>query len=262
MKSEGTESLRLWYERAGQGRPVVFLHAFAVTGAMWQGQEAPLAAAGHDVLRLDQRGHGRSSAPPGPYTITQMAADVHHLVLRLRLHRPCLVGLSMGGRVAMRYALDFPDELGSVVLVSSKSEPALEIEEELGALARQAERGDIAGAIEVWYRRASYERLAAAAPELIRRFVEEWRASTGAGFAGAGRAIIEMEPMSRRLREIRVPTLALAGQLDAACHPFVEQYRTTIPQCDGQLVPGAGHFINVEQPQTFNDLLLGFLRTL
>jgi pimeloyl-ACP methyl ester carboxylesterase len=249
----------LWYERTGQGRPVIFLHAYAVTGAMWFAQVPALTAAGWDVVCVDQRGHGKSSAPAGAYTVSQMAADVHQLVERLNLSKVCLVGLSMGGRVAMRFTLDYPDEIAALVLVSSKSEPALEAKDDLEALIKMVEQGQIDWAIGEWYKRPSYHRLAAAAPDLVARFKAEWHGKSGDGFIGAARAIIEMEPMSQRLSEINVPTLALAGELDPLCHPYVELYERSIPHCQANIVHASGHFVNVEQPDHFNNVLLAFL---
>ncbi len=258
MPSLTINNINLWYERAGRGRPIIFLHAFAVTGAMWFPQVPALTAAGYDVICVDQRGHGQSSAPSGPYTISQMADDVHQLIGRLKLDMACVVGLSMGGRVAMRLALDHPEDVAALALVSAKSEPAREIRAELEVLAQRAKRGEAALAVETWYDE-HYQRLAVYAPDLVRKLKEEWRDKSGSGFIGAAQAITEMESVTTRISEIRAPTLAVAGALDSPCHPFVAWYERSIPDCRGIIVPEAAHFVNVEQPERFNELLLGFL---
>lgn len=258
MPSLAINGIDLWYERADQGRPIIFLHAFAVTGAMWFPQVSALTAAGYDVICVDLRGHGRSSAPPGPYTISQMADDIHQLIAQLKLDGVCVVGLSMGGRVAMRLALDHPRDVAALALVSAKSEPAREIRAELEALSRRAEQGEVAPAVEEWYDE-HYQRLAVYAPDLTRKLKAEWRQKSGSGFIGAARAIIEMESMTTRISEIRTPTLAVAGALDSPCHPFLAWYERSIPNCRGTIVPEAAHFVNVEQPGRFNNLLLAFL---
>ena len=250
--------INIWYERAGQGRPVILLHAFAVTGAMWFPQVPALTAAGYDVICVDQRGHGQSSSPPGPYTIPQMANDIHKLIAQLKLDRTCVVGLSMGGRVAMRLALDHPQDVASLTLVSTKSEPAREIQAELEALVQRAEQGEVASVVEEWYDER-YQRLAVYAPDLNRKLKAEWRQKSGSGFIGAARAIIEMESMTTRISEIRASTLAVAGALDSPCHPFVAWYERSIPDCRGVIVPETAHFVNIEQPERFNDLLLMLL---
>jgi 3-oxoadipate enol-lactonase len=251
--------LQLWYQDQGSGPPLIFLHAFAVSGDMWFPQMAALAAAGYRVLSVDLRGHGRSSAPAGPYTIPQMASDVHALIEALRLERPCVVGLSMGGRVALCLGLDHPDFLQAVVLVSTKSEPALEIETELGNLMDLAQRQGVYQAVARWYERPNYRRLATAAPALVQDLLEAWRAKPSDGFTGAAQAILRMEPLSGRLPEMRPPTLAVAGELDEACHPYVERYGQAIPNCQTAILPGCAHFVNVEQAGRFNAILLDFL---
>jgi len=68
-----------------------------------------------------------------------------------------------------------------------------------------------------------------------------------------------MESVTARIPEIRAPTLAIAGELDPPCHPYIAWYERSIPGCQGVIVAAAGHFVNVEQPDHFNDLLLTFL---
>jgi 2-succinyl-6-hydroxy-2,4-cyclohexadiene-1-carboxylate synthase len=187
-----------------------------------------------------------------------MAADVHQLIELLKLGRICVVGLSTGGRVATRLVLDHPGDIAELVLVSTKSEPALEIQGELEALARRAERGEVVLAVEQFYNQ-HYQRLATTAPDLMRKMKEGWHEKSGNGFAGVARAIFEMESVTARISEIRAPTLAIAGELDPPCHPYIAWYERSIPGCQGVIVPAAGHFVNAEQPDHFNDLLLTFL---
>ncbi len=258
MSNITVNDINIRYERAGQGRPIILLHAFAITSAMWFPQVPVLTAAGYDVICVDQRGHGQSSASPVPYTIPQMADDIHQLIAQLELNGVCVVGLSMGGRVAMRLAIDQPQEVAALVLVSAKSEPAREIQAGLEVLTLRAEQGEVSSAVEEWYEER-YQRLEVYAPDLYNKLRAEWHLQSGSGFIGAARAIIEMESMTTRISEIRAPTLAVAGALDSPCHPFVAWYERSIPDCRGVIVPEAAHFVNIEQPERFNDLLLMFL---
>lgn len=259
MPSITINDIDLWIEREGQGRSVIFLHAFAVTGAMWFPQVSALAENGCDVICVDQRGHGRSSSPDGPYTIPKMADDIHQLIERLKLEEVCVVGLSMGGRVAMKLAIDFPQDVSALVLVSTKSEPAREIKADLEDLVQRVEQGKvIAAVVEEWYEER-YQRLAIYAPDLMDTLKADWRKKSGSGFIGAARAIIDMESMTAQISGIRAPTLAVAGDLDLPCHPFIAWYERSIPDCRGTIVPEADHFVNMEQPERFNELLLEFL---
>jgi pimeloyl-ACP methyl ester carboxylesterase len=255
LKIEDTE---LWYECTGEGHSVVFLHAFAVTSAMWLTQVPALSTAGYKVVCIDLRGHGLSSAPPGPYKLTELVLDVHNLIQLLNLGKVCLVGLSTGGRVATRLALDYPDDLSELVLVSAKSEPALDIKTELQELSEIAWGGDVLTAVHTFYDN-HYQRLTNADPKLVDKLIDSWRDKSGDGFAGVAIAISEMESVTARIDEIKVPTLAIAGELDPPCHPFIAWYERQISNCKGVIIPGAGHFVNVEQPEIFNHHLIDFL---
>ena len=254
----GVNDIDLYYESTGSGHAIVFLHAFAVTGAMWFPQVPMLSEAGYRVICVDLRGHGLSSAPPGPYTLPQLAGDVHGLIQSLELGKVCLVGLSTGGRVATRLALDYSNDISELVLVSTKSEPAIEILVELQELAEIALKGNVAKAAEIFYIN-HYQRLADAAPDLMDRLKDSWQNKNGDGFAGVALAISTMESVTSRISEIRLPALAIAGQLDPPCHPYLAWYERSMADCHGFIVPESGHFVNVEQPKIFNQLLLAFL---
>ena len=258
MPNININGIDLWFQRAGKGFPVIFLHAFAVSSASWLPQISVLTSAGYDVISVDQRGHGRSSAPVGPYSIPQMAEDIHQTILQLGMERICVVGISMGGRVALRLALDYPQDVGMLALVSAKSEPAREIQTQLDTLAQSAEQGEVAAVIDEWYTERYYK-LAACAPDLIQKLKAEWRGKSGNGFAGAARALIGMKSMTSRIVEIQIPTLAIAGALDTPCHPYLAWYERSIPGCRGFIVPDTHHFVNIEQAEHFNTLLLTFL---
>jgi len=260
MPSIHVNDIDLWYEDRGTGTPLIFLHALSVDNTMWLPQISALSEAGYRVISVDLRGHGRSSAPAGPYAIPQMAADVYALVQQLDLGQVCVIGLSMGGRVALYLGLEYPDALLALVLVSTKSQPALEAKADLEELMLLSKQEGVYQAITRWYDRPNYRKLALAAPGIVQQLLNNWQEKSPDGFIGSARAILEMEPLDSRLSEIPVPTLAVAGELDGPCHPYIELYRRSISNCSVGFVPGAAHFVNVENAENFNQMLLEFLR--
>ncbi|WP_181778801.1 alpha/beta fold hydrolase [Pseudonocardia pini] len=103
----------------GDGDPVLLIHGWTLSLEAWDRQIRVLADAGHHVLAMDLRGHGRSDAPFRGYGIDRLAADAA-AVLRARTHEPAaVVGWSLGGMTALRLAADFPDLVGRLVLVGS-----------------------------------------------------------------------------------------------------------------------------------------------
>jgi pimeloyl-ACP methyl ester carboxylesterase len=109
----------LYYDVRGSGPPVVLLHAGDSDLTMWEPQVLPLAAS-FRIIRYDARGHGRSTAPRGPYSTTE---DLRLLLLHLGVERPHLVGISMGAGVALDFAATYPERVSKLVLVSTSGPP-------------------------------------------------------------------------------------------------------------------------------------------
>ena len=110
----------LYYEVSGAGSPtLVLVNGVGDPLEGWASQTADFLAAGLRVVSFDNRGVGRSSQPPGPYTSAQMAADLHAVVRAAGLDGFHLAGVSMGGVIAQEYALAHPANLRSLVLANT-----------------------------------------------------------------------------------------------------------------------------------------------
>jgi len=109
----------LYYEVRGSGPPVVLLHAGDLDLSMWDPQVSPLARS-FRLIRYDARGHGRSSAPRGPYSTVE---DLRRLLDHLGIPRASLVGISMGAGVTLNFATTYPQRVRQLVLVSTSGPP-------------------------------------------------------------------------------------------------------------------------------------------
>src|SRR6266508_3465744 len=124
-----TNGIVTFYEDTGEGAAVVLIHGYGADLRLWDAQVSALASAGFRVIRYDVRGHGRSLIPPDGYTYENYAADLRDLLDRINVERSAtenlaidtahLVGLSMGGGIALQFALDFPERVLSLTLVDS-----------------------------------------------------------------------------------------------------------------------------------------------
>ena len=106
--------IRQWL---GALRPIVLVHGLASNCMTWEATACALHAAGHAVVSVDQRGHGRSSKPGSGYGFDEMTADLLELIQQLGLHRPIVAGQSWGGNVVLDFAARHPAAVGGVVLV-------------------------------------------------------------------------------------------------------------------------------------------------
>lgn len=257
-------------ERPGDGTPVVLLHGGAVDHRMWTPQLAGLD--GRHLLAPDARGHGGTSDATGPY---RLCDDVVALLDALDVPRAVLVGLSMGGGTAVDVALEHPDRVaGLVVSGTATSEPrftdpwALQVFAEWARAEREA---DPEAWIEAFLRfvpgphRARHD-VDPAVWSLVETMAREiLRDHVQVGPDGAPVPPVRPTPVTRtweRLPQIEVPVLALVGGADGDDHRAMgEQLAGLVP--DGRLVvvPGTGHYPNLERPDEFDAAVLGLLRS-
>jgi 3-oxoadipate enol-lactonase/4-carboxymuconolactone decarboxylase len=236
------------------GAPVVmFGNSLGTTLEMWDDQAAALSAR-YRVLRYDQRGHGRSPAPAGPYTIGELAEDAIALLDRLAIERVSFCGLSLGGAIGMTLALRAPERLERVVLCCTGME-FLPPEQwaERAATVRAEGMGAIAPAVvERWF-------TPAADPALVARFAAMLRSCPPEGYAACCAALAEHD-LRGRLGEVRLPTLAIAGDDDPVAPPAkLEAIRDEIRGARLYIVPGARHIANAERAADFTRALSAFL---
>jgi pimeloyl-ACP methyl ester carboxylesterase len=110
--------IRLYYESAGSGPPVVLVHGLGLSGDMWRYQ-MPALAERHRVITVDTRGHGRTSKPPGPYEMSMYVEDVRQLLDVLGVDKAVLIGLSMGGGIVQCFGLAHLERLIALGLIST-----------------------------------------------------------------------------------------------------------------------------------------------
>lgn len=252
---------RISYHMAGKGIPLIFLHAFPLHSGMWQGQIAACAH-GHLCLAIDLPGFGRSEAPLDRLTM-DLAADTAAAVLdALDVIEPAvLVGLSMGGYASFAFWRRYPERVRALVLCDTRSQ-ADTPEGRRGRLAN-AERARAEGAKAVGEAmlpkllgRTTRERR----PEVVERVWTMMAEADPQGVAAALEGLAERPDSTPTLATVRVPALVIVGAEDELTPPSdAEAMRRGIAGSRLVEIPAAGHLSNLEQPEAFNEALLGFL---
>jgi pimeloyl-ACP methyl ester carboxylesterase len=245
----------LVYEEAGRGAPVVLLHGGQLDARMWDAQFAVLAAR-YRTIRYDARGYGRSSPPAGPYC---HEADLLALLDHLDVQRANLVGLSLGGRIAVDFALAHPERVASLVLAgpglsgwdwsNESHDPALE---------QAIASGDRARIAEAWLA-GPYMAPAMSHPDLAPQ-LRELAADNAGNFLLPERETPLQPPAVGRLGELKCPVLLIVGSRDVKdIQDIVERLASKVQGARVATFDGAGHMVNMEQPDAFNHEVLGFL---
>lgn len=238
---------RLSLLRSGSGEPLVLLHPLALAGELWR----PLAErfAGFDVLAVDLRGHGESGWDGRPFSIEDMADDLAESLDTLGLRKIHLLGMSMGGSVAMTLAGKHPDLVRSLVLADTT---AWYGEDAPAAWAERAERAaNVARAdqlpfqLDRWFS-AGFRETAA---EEVERVCGIFRNTNSQVHAAASVAMgnLDARPL---LPSVSAATLVLVGEHDYATPPaMAEVLANTIPAAKLAVLPDLRHMSLVEEPE-------------
>jgi 3-oxoadipate enol-lactonase len=259
--SRAAEGGMLYFEAAGTGPGLAFIHAGVADSRMWDAEYADFAPR-YRVVRMDLRGCGCSPLTPGRFSYHD---DVAEVLRAAGVDHAALVGCSFGASVAVETALAYPELVDYLVLVSPSlgggaSEEMDRFGEEEEAL---LERGDLDGATELNLRMwvdGPHRRPDQVTPG-VRERVRVMQRDAFAMETPEGVERVRLDPPAeRRLKEIRVPTLILVGALDV---PYIlrasERLAREIPGARRIVIPGTAHLPSLERPEAFRGALEEFL---
>lgn len=240
----------------GAGTPVVLLNSLGATLDMWEPQVGPLAER-FRVVRFDIRGHGGTNAESGDWTVGDLADDVADMLDGLGVERAHLVGISLGGAIAMTMALRHPGRVDRLALMSTA--PKLGTVESWHARARTVRSNGCEtiadAAMERWF--SSY--FHAAHPKVVARFREHFAACDAEGYASCCEALARFD-VRDRLDAIAAETLVVHGTDDeTVSRADAEGLAEGIGGAEIMAVEDARHLVSAECPDIVNERLIGFL---
>jgi 2-succinyl-6-hydroxy-2,4-cyclohexadiene-1-carboxylate synthase len=263
----GVNGITLHIELSGAGRPLLLLHGFTGSAATWAtflDQLAPHFRA----LAPDLIGHGRSGSPPdaGRYSIERCVADLLAILDMLQLERADVLGYSMGGRVALHLACAARERVGALVLESSSPGIADPAERDARvaadeALAESIERDGLAAFVERWERLPLFASQAGLPQEVRARLHAQRLRNDPRGLANSlrGMGAGSQASLWEQLPGLGIPTLLIAGELDAKYRALAGQMQALLPNARATIIAGAGHAVHLERPQAFVQNVLEFL---
>lgn len=242
---------RLHYDLSGTGPPVVLVHGLALDRRMWDDQAVALADVA-TVIRYDVRGFGQSARDET--TEYTHAGDLWQLVDHLGLDRVALVGLSMGGRIALEATLAAPDRVSSLVLLDAVVDgvPWDQVAEQgMAVIGDELRSGGLAAAKAAWLRHPFFApaRRHPAIESRLRQMVSDYSGQIWTGHDPHGP---HPDTLSL-LTSLTVPTTVVVGELDVACfRQMADILADRIPRARKIVIPDAGHMVNMEAPDAVN----------
>jgi pimeloyl-ACP methyl ester carboxylesterase len=254
---------RIYYEVAGEGEPLVLVHAGIADSRMWEGQFAAFSER-YRVIRYDMRGFGKTEMVDEPFSHHE---DLRGLLDFLGVERAHLVGCSMGGGAVLYFALEYPERVGNLVLVGSAIGgfgPDFGPPKEWDELVAADEAGDLERVSELevrmWVDGPNRAPEDVAVP--IRDLVREMNLiALQTEAAGLGEEWEPEPPAADRLHNIHAPTLLIVGDEDQPrIFAAADLLERELPNERKVVMHGTAHLPNMERPEEFNELVLEFLQ--
>jgi pimeloyl-ACP methyl ester carboxylesterase len=261
--TEQHDDFTMSYQDTCDQQVLLMIHGFPLDSAMWELQLQDLA----DVARViapDLRGHGRSDAPVGPYSMKMFSDDIAGLLDYLNISQPVVVcGLSMGGYIALDFYRRYPEQVAGLILTATRAAADSEEgkagrDQAVATVEAEGTAPIVAGMLPKLLAADSYKD-----DELVDFVKEIMEGASTEGVVGALQAMRDRPDSTPTLSKIKVPTLIIHGEEDQIV-PIAEaeaMFRA-IENAEMVVVENAGHLPNLERPDVFNDAVADFLEEL
>ena len=266
MPTADVGGVKLDYEEAGQGTPLLFVHEFAGDGQSWRPQ-VRFFSRRYRTITFNARGYPPSDVPEDPraYSQRQAVDDVRGVLDHLGISRAHVCGLSMGGYATLHFGLDHPARALSLVVAGAgygSDDPARH-RAECEVVARRFETEGMEAAGDVYSRGSTRVQFMEKDPLGWQEFHDRLTAGSARGHALTLRGVQMTRPaiydLGERLERLAVPTLVVTGDEDAPCLEPALYLKRKIRTAGLVVLPRSGHTINLEEPGAFNRAVLDFL---
>jgi pimeloyl-ACP methyl ester carboxylesterase len=252
MPKLNRDGVGIYFEVHGSGPALLLTHGFSATADMWRGQVEALSK-DHSVIIWDMRGHGRSDYPEDleAYSEALTIGDMAALLDRAGAGRAVIGGFSLGGYMSLAFHRAHPGRVKALLIISSG--PGFKKDE-----AREGwnERALAAAAL---FEKQGLAALQSSSPE---RATARHRSAKGLACAARGMLTQRDARIIESLPEIKVPSLIIAGSEDTSFLAASEYMANRIPGARRVVIPGAGHAVNIDQPEAFMEAVQPFLDSL
>jgi len=259
MSLSETLPIHLYTSTSGQGQPLVFIHGWAASHRFWKYQIKKFQTS-YRVLAYDLRGHGDSDKPATGYQISNHVTDLEILLSYEKITEPILIGHSLGGMIALQYALESQNQAAALVLVGTNPHPVPTIK-------RSLQFSLLSWIISLSRSRAAkFTRTQIFAPDVdpeLVDWVNQDSLRTPTHVIRQTLTVVKAFNVTDNLPEIVCPVCIINGEYETAVDPkAVTQMLQLMPQAEFKSIPGSGHNVMLEKADAFNDALASFLRRL
>jgi pimeloyl-ACP methyl ester carboxylesterase len=262
------DGVKLYYEEAGSGVPLVFVHEFAGDCRSYENQIRYFSRF-YRCIAYNARGYPPSDVPDDLERYSQDRArdDIRSVLDALRIDKAHVVGLSMGGFATLHFGFTYPQRARSLVIAGcgygASPDKRTQFVAETEAAAQRFETMDMAKAAEAYALAPSRVQLLNKDPRGYKEFVEQLARHSGKGAAMTMRGVQKRRPslfdLVDKIKTVSAPTLIMTGDEDFPCLEPALLLKRTIMTSALVVLPNSGHAINLEEPELFNRHIADFL---
>jgi pimeloyl-ACP methyl ester carboxylesterase len=252
------------YNEAGRGIPLLFIHGFPLSKAIWQPQLEGLNTSFH-IITPDLRGHGDSQAVPGPYSMQLLANDLNSLLDNLGINQPVVVcGHSMGGYLTFEFYRQYPQRVAGLIFTATRAaDDPPEGKVNRDKAAQNVTLDGVTPIVEGMLPKILSPEVFDSNPDLVEHVKDIMMGTSAEGTIGALMAMKDRPDSTPTLAEINVPSLVIHGREDQII-PLAdaEQMAGTIQDCEFVIYDNAGHLPSLEDPYRYTNVVLDFMQQL
>lgn len=251
------------YELAGEGNCLVLIHGYTDNLNLWYNQ-VPAFSKQYQVLTYDVRGFGRTEVSKADYSMALFARDLHELLRALEIRSACVLGYSMGGRIALEFALTHPEMTAGLILANSGigEAPSQEMQERRQMMAGLLQQGDIKIISEMMTEASFSPGLKERNPAAFEKYKSIKMQNDPSEYLAIMQAIVKAIDSPADFGSLRCPVLIIAGDRDGFMDVRVaESMKKAIGNSEVKVLP-TGHAAAIEEPEAFNETVLRFLERL
>ena len=257
MPTIRTKEMTFYYEEAGLGEPLLLLHGLGSSTADWPMQMEAFAAR-YRVIAVDLRGHGRSTKPPGPYTIPMFANDTVTFLKAVQIPSAHILGISLGGMIAFQLAVSAPEMVKSLVIVNSVPSMVVMGFADRWQLWRRSAIVELMGVRRMGEYLAPRLFPKPEQAELRQEIIQRWAQNDKKAYLASMRSFVGWD-VTQQLANIQCPTLVISADEDYWPVAEKDAYTAKIPQARLLVINDSRHATPVDQPEVFNTAVLDFL---
>jgi 3-oxoadipate enol-lactonase len=253
----GEVTLRCAVEGLPQGVPLVFINSLGTDLRIWD-KLTPYFVEHFPIIRYDKRGHGLSDCPPGPYTIGDHSNDLVGLLRQLTTNKAILIGISVGGLIALDYAVNYPEKVMALVLcdTGAKIGAADSWNQRIEAVTKHGIEHVAETILARWF----VPEFSSQYPQDYQEYYDMLTHMPAVGYAATCEALRDAD-FRDKLDTIDVKSLVLCGSEDTATPPELgQQLAASLKNAHFELIQSAAHLPCIEQPEAMAKKMLYFFQ--